>query len=238
MQARDVTLVLSEAAGGALALDVKAAGVDVTALGWHGVTLDSQGSLARPGTRRWHYQGKLALRGAAGGALRNASVAIDFDDEQNSLGLALQQKGQQIQVDWPLDELGHMQVQLTQLPLGWLQGLLTQVWGQGRLGTGQVSARLSVDVSDSALRSSGRFDLRQSGFDSRDGSIAAQGMSGDGHWTLDSSDSRSSLELDAQLHGGELLLGPLYAKLPDSTARLRLKAGFSARRDTAGQPAF
>ncbi|MGB8633979.1 MAG: hypothetical protein WCD36_01730 [Rhodanobacteraceae bacterium] len=228
IKAHDVTLELGAAAGGELALDIKAAGVDVTALGWHGVTLDSHGTLARPGTRRWHFKGKLALQGAAGGALRNAMVAIDFDDEQNSLGLALQQQDQQIHVDWPLDDLGHMQVRLTRLPLGWLQGLLTQVWGQGRFGKGQLSATLSVDVTDSALRSAGRFDLRQSGFDSRDGSIAAQGMSSDGHWSLDSRTQRSTLDLDAQMHGGELLLGPLYAKLPDSTARLRLKAGFSA----------
>lgn len=220
-------MTLAAAADENAALGLKIASVDVPALGWHGVKLACQGELTRVATRKWQFKGHLSLRGAAGAALRDARVNIDLDNDQNSLSLNFDQQGHQIHLALPLDELGHIQVRLVRLPIGWLQGLLSQIWVQGRLGQGQLGATLSVDVTDTGLRSAGTYELRKADFDSKDGSMAGQGLTSDGYWSLDSRGEHSTLDLDSRLLGGEVLLGSVYAKLPDSATRVRLNADFS-----------
>ncbi len=228
LAASGVLARLDNTADGGLTLELKLARLDVAALGWRGVALDCHGEVTRQAAKQWQFKGDLALRGAAGGALSKATISLDLDNRQNTLALALDQRGQQVNVAWPLDELGHMQIQLKNLPLAWLQGVLEQAWDKGKLGQGKVNATLSVDVEDAGMRSAGRYDVGKVGFDSSDGSIAGQAINSRGHWMLISQDKWTSINLDSQLQGGDLLLGPLYASLPTSSARLRLEANFDA----------
>ncbi len=227
VKALGVTVTLAAAADDKATLELGVTSVDVPALGWHAVKLVCQGELTRVATRKWQFKGKLALRGASGAALRNARVSIDLDNSQNSLSLSFDQQGQEIHLALPLDELGHIQVRLVRLPVGWLQGLLSQIWEKGQLGKGQLGATLSVDITDTGLRSAGRYELQKTDFDSKDGSMAGQGLTSDGHWSLESRGDHSTLDLDSRLLGGEVLLGSVYAKLPDSATRVRLNADFS-----------
>ena len=228
LEAGELSARLNNADDGALGLDLTLARVDVAALGWRGVTLDCHGAVTRQAAQRWQFKGKLALRGAAGGALRKAAITLDLDNRQNTLDLALDQSGHQLNVAWPLDDLGHMQIHLKQLPLTWLQGVLEQAWQKGKLGQGRVSATLSVDVEDSGVRSAGHYTVTKAGFDSADGSMAGQSIDSRGRWTLDARGKRTHIDLDSQLQGGELLLGPLYASLPKTSSRLRLAADIGA----------
>lgn len=227
--AHQLQATVSDAGNGTLALELSLGQLDVDALGWRGVGLSCHGSITRQAARRWQLQGELALRGAPGNALRKSGVKLQLDGDQNTLALVLEQQGRKLDVAWPLDELAHMQIHLASIPVGWLQGVLAQIWSQGKMGQGEVSASLSLDVEDTGLRSSGRYTLSKTGFDSSDGSMAGQGIDSHGRWTVSSRGPDTTMDLDAQFSGGELLLGPLYASLPASNSRLRLTVDSSAR---------
>lgn len=222
---RDVTAALqSTPAAAAPALQMRVGSLTVPALGWQRVGADFSGTLARDAPGHWRVVGDLELRGAVGGALHKATLTLVVDTQGNSLQLRLDGTGQhRIDIALPLDDTTHLQLDLTRVPLAWLQGVLARVWPDGRLGAGQVDAGVALDVMDNGLRSSGRFALTGAGFDSRSGTVAGQSLNGSGTWSMRGG-ATSRVDLDTRLKGGELLLGPLYASLPDRTARLQLRA--------------
>lgn len=218
----DVTLSLVPGEGGSLAVDLTVARVDVAALGWHRVRLGCRGTLVRAAPGQWHFKGTLDLHGSPGDLFSSAAISLLLDHGENTLDLTLQQASHRLQVAWPLDDLGHMQVHLRSFPMRWLQGLLEQLWPQGTLGQGTLDAGLSLDLDDDRLRSSGQYALTDADFDSSDGKLAGAGIDSQGHWTMALRDDHASLDLNARLHGGELLLGPVYARLPDAPVRVRV----------------
>lgn len=208
-----------------IALHVDA--LDVPALGWHAVKLDYAGDLQRLAAEHWRSAGSIELHGAPGAALRHGRLQVDLDRAADTLQLHLSAGNTTLDMALPLDQLTHMQIDASRLPLTWLQGLLAQVWSQGTLGKGQVDAKLSVDLLDAGVRSAGNFQLRGAGFDSRQGTLAAQALTGSGRWRLESSEKTAKLGVDATLNGGDILLGPLYAALPKHAAQVHLDAAFS-----------
>jgi hypothetical protein len=71
-------------------------------------------------------------------------------------------------------------------------------------------------------RISSAFSLEGIGQDSADGDIAAADVSADGHLRLAIDAGSPRLRLDARLRGGEVLVGPLYIKLPAEPVALAL----------------
>jgi hypothetical protein len=226
--------------GKGLDVTLSAERADVPALGWRKLGLRLEGALDRDELGRWVFDGTVRLRGAPGGALGAASVRVVADEAANTLEVSLSQEKAAAKVALPMDQPSHAQITLTGLPAGWLQGLLSTVWS-GRATAGRVDADLALDVLDGGVQAAGQFSLNGVGFDSPGGKLAGQGISATGRLGLDSQTDGASIDLDATLRGGDVLLGALYAKLPDHAVQLSLgartkKGELAIRRLRLGDP--
>ncbi|WP_424683698.1 hypothetical protein [Frateuria sp. YIM B11624] len=220
---QQVSLHIGDDGKGALALKLHAARADVAAMGWRRVGLDLEGVLTRDLQMRWMLDGTLALRGAPGGALGRSDVRLVIDERANTLQADIAQAAAKASAWVPLDQTSHAQITLKNLPADWLAGLLGTVWS-GRPTGGRLDAELALDVHDDGIQSSGEFSLDGVGFDTPAGTLAGQGVDGSGRLGIDTQGGPARLTLDATLRGGELLLGPIYAKLPDHPVQLNVAA--------------
>jgi hypothetical protein len=218
-----VTARLADATGGGLQLQLRVGQADVPAMGWHRLGLTLDGNLKRDERLRWILDGNVRLAGAPGGALSDAHVNVLLSESANTLLIDILQGKTHASTALPLDQSTHAQITLDNLPTGWLQGLLGTVWS-GRPTSGRLDAKLALDLRDKGLQSSGQFTLNDTGFDTPAGRLAGQGLNGTGRFSLDTTSGQAQIDLDASLRGGELLLGPLYAKLPDHPVQLGLHA--------------
>ncbi|WP_426664102.1 hypothetical protein [Rhodanobacter aciditrophus] len=220
---QDLNAQLSEDPAGGLHLQLQASQADVAAVGWRHVGLRLDGRLQRDAQQRWVFDGRVQLRGAPGGALGNAQLTWAVNPGSDTMQVELRQDKAQATAWLPLDQPSHAQVSLRQLPAGWLQGLLGTVWS-GRLTGGRLDADLALDASGTGVQSSGQFTLAGVGFDTPSGTLAGQGVGGKGRFGFDSGDDGARIGLQGSLAGGELLLGPLYAKLPAHPVQLDVNA--------------
>ncbi|MGN2245518.1 hypothetical protein ACFWZ3_02380 [Frateuria sp. GZRR35] len=220
---QQVSLHIGEDGNGGLALKLHAARADVAAMGWRRVGLDLEGVLSRDLQMRWLLDGTVALRGAPGGALGNSDVHLVIDQRANTLQADVTQAAAAASAWVPLDQTTHAQITLKNLPAQWLAGLLGTVWS-GRPTGGRLDAELALDVHDNGIQSSGEFSLDGVGFDSPSGTLAGQGVDANGRLGIDTQGGPARFTVDATLHGGELLLGPIYAKLPSHPVQLNVAA--------------
>ena len=218
-----VSLTLRDDGAGAMEMQLHADRADVPSMGWRRLGVDLAGSLRRDDQLTWMLDGNLKLARAPGGALGDAQVQVRISPAANTLLVDLSQGKASISGALPLDQPSHAQIRLDNLPAGWLQGLLGTVWS-GRPTAGRLDATLALDMRDPGLRSSGQFSLANVGFDTPAGTIAGQGVGGSGRFNLDSSGGPTRIDLDASLRGGEVLLGSIYAKLPDHAVQIDLRA--------------
>jgi hypothetical protein len=214
---------IGEDGEGGLKLSLRAAKADVPAMGWKRVGVDLQGVLQRDTHMRWLFDGTAQLAGAPGAALSNAKVSMVIDEAANTLQIDLTQGAIQASTALPLDQPTHAQISLKGVPLAWLQGLLSTVWS-GRATGGKLDADMALDIQDKGLQASGQFALNSGGFDTPGGALAGQSVNGNGRLNLDTTSAPTRIDLDASLRGGELLLGPIYARLPDHPVQLSLSA--------------
>lgn len=217
---------LSAAPDGGVLVQLQAAQAEVAALGWQRVGVRLDGRLYRDARARWVFDGRARLADAPGGALTDAQVNGLVSASADTVQVTLQQ-GKASGSAWlPLDQPSHAQISLRHWPVAWLQGLVAKVWG-GRLGAGQVTADLAIDVRDKRVQSSGQFALDGVGFDTPNGKLAAGTLNGDGRFSFEQNPDGSRLTVQGGLNGGELLVGDMYAKLPfhplqlDVAARIR-----------------
>ncbi len=223
LRLQDLSARLGEDPAGGLHLQLQAGQADVAALGWRRVGLHLDGRLQRDVQLRWTFDGRVQLRGAPGGALTDAHLGWAVNPGSDTMQVELRQDKAQASAWLPLDQLSHAKISLRQLPAGWLQGLLGTVWS-GRLTGGRLDAELALDAGDAGVQSSGQFSLAGVGFDTPSGTLAGQGVGGKGRFGFDSGEDGARLSLQGSLGGGELLLGPLYAKLPAHPVQLDLNA--------------
>lgn len=210
---QDLQAQLGEDGQGGIKLTMRIGKADVPVMGWRRVGLNLRGTLQRDTSMRWLFSGAVQLGNAPGGALNDAKIAMVIDDAANTLQIDLTQGKAQVSGALPLDQPSHAQINLSAMPAGWLQGLLSTVWS-GRATGGRVDADLALDTYDSGVQTSGQFTLDGVGFDTPGGRLAGQGLGGGGRLTLDTTNGPAKLAVEASLRGGELLLGPIYARLP------------------------
>lgn len=220
---RKVSVRLDNDANGGLHLKLSAAEADVPAMGWRRLGVNVEGRLQRDDRLRWVMASDVRLAGAPGGALRDARANIVLSEAANTLLIDIEQGKGRISTYLPLDQPTHLQIHLENLPAGWLQGVLGTVWS-GRPTSGRLDAELALDLRDTGLQSSGQFTLKDVGFDTPAGTLAGQGLNGSSRFRLDTTTGPALIDLDTGLRGGELLLGPLYAKLPDHPVQLSFHA--------------
>lgn len=223
LRMQGVQAQIGEDGQGGLKLGLRAAKADVPAMGWKRVGVDLQGILQRDVHMRWLFDGTAQLNGAPGGALGNAKVSMVIDEAANTLEIDITQGSIQASTALPLDQPTHAQISLKGVPMAWLQGLLGTVWS-GRATGGKLDADMALDLQDKGLQASGQFALNGGGFDTPGGALAGQSVNGNGRLNIDTTNAPSRIDLDASLRGGELLLGPIYARLPDHPVQLSLSA--------------
>lgn len=218
-----VTVRVTDNGDGALHLQLHAGQANVPAMGWRRLGLTLDGNLQRDVRQRWIYDGGVQLAGAPGGALSNAHAIMALSEAADTLQVDVTQGKAQASTALPLDQPSHVQITLKSLPAAWLAGLLSTVWS-GHPTSGRLDAELALDMRDAGLQSSGQFTLDGAGFDTPGGTLAAQRLSGTGQFDLDTTDGPTRIDLEASLRGGELLLGPLYARLPAHAVTLGFQA--------------
>ena len=207
-------------------MNFRAAKADVPAMGWRRLGLSVVGNLQRDERLRWILDGKIQLTGAPGSALSDAHVTVVLSEAANTLLIDIDQGKAHASTALPLDQPTHAQIRLDHLPTAWLSGLLGTVWS-GRPTSGRIDAQLGLDLRQQGLKSSGEFTLSDTGFDTPSGTLAGQDVNASGRFNLDTTGGPAQMDLDATLRGGELLLGPIYAKLPTRPVQLALRASAS-----------
>lgn len=223
LRLQDMTARISEDPAGGLHLHLQAGQADVAAMGWRHVGLRLDGRLQRDAQLRWMFDGRVQLRGAPGGALGNAQITWTVNPDADTLQVELQQDRIRASAWLPLDQPSHAQINLRQLPVGWLQGLLGKLW-PGRLVAGRVDADLALDAGDAAVQSSGQFTLDGMDLDKPNGTPAGRGISASGRFGFDDGDDGRRITLQGSLTGGELSLGVLHATLPDRPVQVDVSA--------------
>jgi hypothetical protein len=187
---------------------------DVPAVGWRHVSLTMTGNLQRDIQMRWMFDGVMQLNGAPGGALANAKVNLVIDASANTLTVNADQGATHIGTAFPLDQPSHAQINLRNLPVGWLQGLLTTVWPAHITG-GKLDADLALDVRDQGYQSSGDFNVADLKYLTPAGNPAGDSLSGHARFALDATTGPAQLTLNGAVHGGLLQFGPVLARLPE-----------------------
>jgi hypothetical protein len=181
------------------------------------------GNLRRDLQMRWLFDGTVQLNGAPGGALSNAAVNLIVDASGNTLEVNASQGAARIATAFPLDQPTHAQVNLRNLPAGWLQGLFAAIW-PAHIGGGKLDADLALDVRDEGFQSSGDVTFADIKYATPAGATAGQGLDGHARFELDATARPAQLTLNGGVHNGELQLGPVLAKLPAHDVVLDLNA--------------
>lgn len=223
LKMQEVQALVGEDGQGGLKLGLRAARAEVPSMGWRRVSVELQGVLQRDAHMRWLFDGDMRVAGAPGAALSNAKVSMVVDEAANTLEINITQAATQANMAMPLDQPTHAQISLKGMPAVWLQGVLSTVWS-GRATAGKLDADMALDMQNKGLQASGQFALSAGGFDTPSGTIAGQAVNGNGRLNIDTTTSPSHIDLDASLRGGELLLGPIYARLPDHPVQVSLAA--------------
>jgi len=116
-------------------------------------------------------------------------------------------------------------IELTKVPLAWLQHWLAQLWPPVRVGTGEVDGEVLVMTSDSApLQLEAAFTLTDGALETQDGKIAAAGVGLHAGLTFRADGHGPQIEASGTLHGGEMLIDNAYLELPDTPVALAIHA--------------
>ena len=221
-------------------LQLEVGRLDAPDLGYRYRDLRWQCPLSRAGgkdnTSGWRCEG--AVRSGRSRPLR---LAITLDDAMTFA--ALREGRSALTVTRRASTPDDTAVDLARVPLAWAQALLAQAWPDGQLKGGTLDGHLRVHApARQPLQVEGTLALTGAALDTPDASIAAQDLGATfdiDYRTSNGGTPRglSTVKLDGELRGGELLFGNAYVALPPSPIGLHVEA---RRQGTAGWtlPAF
>lgn len=225
-------------ADGRPVLHIEAAKASIPALGWRDVALTLQGEPKRADGSAWKFVGHVATQKAPGNALAGADLTILYDRDSGNLEVDVVQGKSSLNAQLPLDQPSHLQVKLSAIPLAWLKGVLAAAWPDGRLNGGTLDGDVAIDLAQGDTRVSGRVSISNAELDSKSGTMAAQKLGAQGNFRIDTGLAAASVMWDGQLHGGQLLLGPLFARLPQDPVGLHVAGSFGPTGITLGSLDF
>lgn len=207
-------------------LDFDAASLDWPALGLRDARLRGDCVLVRRDDA-WRCGGTARFVAAVG----KAELAATFDAVLGADLLALDVHRGDAVLAFATDRaapLAPLRLQLDALPLRWFADLLAAQLPDLTLNDGRLDARLDLRSGD-VLAVNGDYTLRDLAFDSRDGTLAGARLGAGGKIVISTSGEMTKIHHDGALRGGELLLGPFYAALPE-----RVAFGADATQDKSG----
>jgi len=198
-------------------LSVKIGRAEVDLLAEPFVQLDWQCPLRRG--QGWQCEGPV--RSGTQPALR---LAVDLSDAATEVCLADEDSARlHLHRDALTPDL--TLIDLTRVPLTWLQSWLAQLWPPVRLGEGRLDGEIRVLTPDAApLRVETVFTLDKGALETSDGNIAAAGVGLQAELTYRADEHGPQIDANATLHGGEALIGTTYLELPQTPVALDIHA--------------
>ncbi len=217
-------LRLAQVAGSTAALRVRLhiAELSIPVLGWHRVRIQVDGLLSRDRAGRWIFNAPMRVQGAPGKAfatLTRLACRIDADSAE----ITITRKHTKIVATLPLDRPLHVSWRLQAVPVSWLQGVLASALAQPKVTAGTVSAMVAMDSDAQRLRLSGRARLRALTLNAAAGKVASEKLSLVGDFRIVRDAAATHFNFEGSLHGGQLLAGSFYAKLPTTDTIVRLQ---------------
>ena len=174
--------------------------------------------LSRDGEGAWHCDGMLR-------AGRSKPLRLSLDLGVASTDAVLSQDRSRFAVHRQAATPDLTTLDLTRVPVAWVQALMTQAWNDARLKSGVFDGKLAVSAPDrKPLQVSGKLALSGLALDTPDGSIAAENVSGNFDIDYRTSAAGSQVTLDGALRKGEFLAGNAYVALPETPVGLRVQA--------------
>ncbi len=150
-------------------------------------------------------------------------LAVDLSDAATEVRLSSDKASVALQRRAATPDLTRLD--LTRIPLPWVQALLAQAWPEATLTSGTVSGPLMVEVPGRGpVHVQGRLGVGGLGLDTPDGRIAAEGL--DARLDVDyrKFDVRTLVTVDGEVGEGEVLWGNSYVALGGQPALLSLAA--------------
>jgi len=199
---------------GALSIQIGRAEVDMLAAPF--VQLDWQCPLQRG--QGWRCEGEV--RSGTQSPLR---LAVDVSDALTDVQLTDGTTGLHLRREATTPELTW--INLTHVPLAWLQQWLVQLWAPLRLGEGQLDGEIRIINADIApFRVESAFTLKAGSLDTGNGEVAAAGVNLQAGLTFSSDEHERHITAQGVFHGGEALLGTAYLALPATPVEWELHA--------------
>lgn len=196
-------------------LRLRAAVLDVP-LGYTLRGVDWNCRLQRGPAGRWGCDGPVL----ADGGEMDLSVAL----EEGDLRAVLDGGGTRAALSRDAAAPDLWSINLTGVPLAWLQQLLATAWPEGMLTAGTGAAKLRLHTPERGSPAlAGALQLEDAGFDSSDGRLAGEGL--DARLDLEAGfGEHPAFSVEGRLSRGGLLLGPAYLDLEGRDIALAVDA--------------
>ncbi|WP_143703937.1 MULTISPECIES: hypothetical protein [Luteimonas] len=170
------------------------------------------------GGTRWQCDG--VVRSGQGAPLR---LAVDLGAATTAATLA--GDGATLSLQRTAAAPDATRLDLRRVPALWAQALVQQGWDAAQLQRGTLDGRVTVDApTDRPLRVAADLALRDVSLETRDASVAADGIDADITLDLRLPEQALDVVLDGTLTGGEVLVGNGYVDLTGAQVALGLDA--------------
>ncbi len=168
--------------------------------------------------REWHCEGPVDSNGR--GTLQ---LAVDLSDASTDVVLSSAAASVALQRRAAIPDMTRLD--LTRVPLPWVQALLAQAWPEAVLTKGTVTGPLRVEVPDRGpLHVQGGLNVRGLGLDTPDGRVAAEGLAARIDIDYLKFDDRTLVTVHGEIGEGEVLWGNAYFALEGRPALVSLAA--------------
>lgn len=205
-----------DAGEGRLSLQVGT--LDAPTLGYRFRALDWHCPLQRDGEGAWRCEGPL--RAGDGTTMR---LAVDLGTAHTDL--RLQRGDTRLEVHRLAATPDLTRIDLVRVPMALTQALLARAWPEATLKAGTLDGRLTVAAPPGRpLRIDGPLRVAGLGLETRDASIAAEGLGADLRLDYRIDGPVQRIGVDGHLLGGEWLAGNTYVSLPKTPVRLGIDA--------------
>ncbi len=212
-----VSVATDAASAGAGRLQLDLAALDAVQLGYHFTGLHWECPLTVAAGGGWSCKGEVRARGS-----KPMQLALAFDAPRVSARLAA--GASSAGVDWAGQASDPLRMHLQQVPVAWIQAFLARLWEQGRVHKGVLDGELTLrSQAQTTLDLDGRVRVRGLALDSADGGIATEGVDADAELVYRRQSGQQRMEIQAQLHGGQLLAAGMYAVLPATPVRASVR---------------
>ena len=211
------------ASQGRLQLDVDT--LDASTFGYRFRQLHWDCAMLRDGDGGWRCSGSLR---SGGGKPMQLALAIS----SASTSARLADGGAAVGIERTASAPDSTRLLFAHVPVAWLRPYAATLWASARVQKGQLDGALLVTApARGPLRTQGPLTFTGFALDTPDGSIAADGLNALEQLDYRQSGAQVTIGSDITLHGGEILDGGFYAKLPATPVTIALQAAQSGHAD-------